>query len=113
MPYINTITNVKVTDEQANNIKSRFGKAIEVFPGKSEAWLMVGIKDDYKLYFRGSDEPCAFVNVSIFGSLNSDSCQKMTALVCDILSEELPLSADRIYVKYDSSTDWGWNGSNF
>ena len=113
MPYINTLTNVKVSEESAEKIKSRFGKAIEVFPGKSEAWLMVGIKDDYKMYFRGSDENCAFVNVSIFGSLNSDSGEKMTALVCDILSEELAISPDRIYVKYDSSADWGWNGGNF
>ena len=113
MPYIDTLTNVKVSEESAERIKSRFGKAIEAFPGKSEAWLMVGIKDDYKMYFRGSDEDCAFVNVSVFGSLNSDSCEEMTALVCDILSEELAISPDRIYVKYDSSTDWGWNGGNF
>lgn len=113
MPYINTVTNVKVSEEKADAIKSRFGKAIEAFPGKSEAWLMMGIKDDYKMYFRGSDEYCAFVNVSVFGSLASDSCEKMTALVCDILSEELGLEKNRIYVKYDASADWGWNGGNF
>lgn len=113
MPYINTVTSVEVAKEQADAVKARLGRAIEVFPGKSEAWLMVGIKDKCKMYFRGSGEDCAFVNVSVFGSLNSESCNKMTALVCDILSEELGLKKDRIYVKYDASADWGWNGGNF
>ena len=37
----------------------------------------------------------------------------MTAAVTQILSEELSLAPDRIYVQYEEVNHWGWNGSNF
>ena len=52
MPYINLKTTKTVSAESCEMIKSAFGKAIECFPGKSEAYLMVGIEDGAKLWFR-------------------------------------------------------------
>ena len=46
MPYINLKTTTKVTEEKAEILKAKFGKAIESFPGKTESWLMVGIEDN-------------------------------------------------------------------
>ena len=55
MPFINVKTNCKIEKECAENIKSKLGIAITAIPGKSEGWLMVGLEDDYKLYFRGTE----------------------------------------------------------
>ena len=39
--------------------------------------------------------------------------EKMTAELTKIYGEVLGIAADRMYIKYMGSYDWGWNGSNF
>ena len=64
-------------------------------------------------YFKGSDEGCAMVQVSVYGSASRAAKQDMTGRVTDILVSELGLAPDRIYVSYSDVPDWGWNGGNF
>lgn len=114
MPFIDSKVSVKVSKEQEQEIKSRLGRAISIIPGKSESWLMVGIEDEYSLYFRGDDsEPMAFVEVRIFGGPNRDAFEKMTAEITKIYGDVLGIAPDHMYIKYSATTDWGWNGSNF
>ena len=114
MPYIITRTTKSLTDEKIENIKTKFGKAIETFPGKTEKWLMVDFEDECKIYFRGdNDKDSAFVEVKIFGTASKVYCEKMTDEICDILFKELQIDKDRIYVKYEEVENWGWNSSNF
>ena len=114
MPYINLKTTAKVSEEKCVAIKSAFGKAIECFPGKSEAYLMVGIEDGAKLWFRGdASQDSAIVDVELLGSVNSSASEDMTEAVCNILEEELGIAPDRVYVKYTGYADWGWNKHNF
>ena len=114
MPYINLKTTKKLTPENCENIKSAFGKAIECFPGKSEAFLMVGLEDNVKLWLRGdASSDSAVVDVELLGAVNSEASNKMTGVICDILFKELNISPDRVYIKYSGYTDWGWNGANF
>lgn len=37
----------------------------------------------------------------------------MTEALTKILTEALSVPADRIYVRYEEVSHWGWNGSNF
>ena len=113
MPYIKTTTNVKIDNAKAEVLKAKLGKAIENFPGKSEAWLMISFDDEKKMYFKSSPEPCAISEVSVFGSINPAAADKMTVALTEILSDELGISPSRIYIKYDGISDWGWNGGNF
>lgn len=113
MPFINLKTNVKVSDDKKAEIKSALGEAITAIPGKSESWLMVGIEPEYCLYFKGSDAPCAIAEVSIYGGANSTAFDNLTGKISDILQSALCLEPSRIYVKYTSTMDWGWNGGNF
>lgn len=113
MPFINIKTNAKVPAEKAEEIKSALGRAITAIPGKSEGWLMVGIEDEYKLYFKGTDEPAAMVEVSIYGNASSNSLTTLTSHITGLLFDTLGISTDRIYVSYMSTENWGWNGSNF
>ena len=114
MPYINLKTTKTLTPENCEKIKNAFGKAIECFPGKTEAWLMVGIEDGVKLWFKGDDsKDTAIVDVELLGSVSKEGSEKMTVEVCNILQNELGISPDRIYVKYKGYADWGWNNMNF
>ena len=113
MPFINVKTNTVVSPEQADKLKSLLGNAITAIPGKSEAWLMVGIEDKYQLWFKGDAAPAAMVDVSLLGSASEAALSDMTARVTDALTGTLGLPADRIYICYQSTSFWGWNGSNF
>ena len=114
MPYINLKTTKTVSDDKCEALKTAFGKAIESFPGKTEAWLMVGIEDGAKLGFKGdASKDSAIVDVDLLGDVNEGASEKMTSVVCDILERELGIGADRVYVKYTGYKQWGWNGGNF
>ena len=113
MPFIDVKTNVSVSEDQKESIKTALGMAITAIPGKSESWLMVEIEPERKLYFKGTDAPAALVAVSVFGSPDSASFAKLTDRICTILNSELGIDTARTYVKYEATRDWGWNGSNF
>ncbi len=112
MPFINLKTNILTDEKQRETIKSAFGHAVTAIPGKSESWLMVGIDDGYNLYFKGTPEPAAMVEVSVFGSENPSAFNVLTRKICDIISQQLEIDKSRIYVSYMATGNWGWNGSN-
>ena len=113
MPFIDSKISIPVSAEKKERIKSEFGKAISLM-NKPESYLMVGLADNYDLWFAGKKlEKGAFVAVDVLGSPSSEDCKKMTAAVCDILKKELDIPGDKVYVKYSGTKDWGWNGSNF
>ncbi|MBR6837579.1 MAG: hypothetical protein IKM72_16480 [Oscillospiraceae bacterium] len=113
MPFINVKTNTPVSKDKETALKSALGEAISIIPGKSESWLMVEIEPERKLYFKGSDAPAAMVSVSVCGSADSASFNKLTDSICTLLNSELGIDTARTYVKYEATKDWGWNGSNF
>ncbi|BCN30298.1 phenylpyruvate tautomerase MIF-related protein [Anaeromicropila herbilytica] len=114
MPFINSKLSMKITKEQEVLIKTKLGKAIELIPGKSESWLMLGFEEECHLYFKGeASEKIAFVEVKIFGKANSSDYDRLTSAICDIYNEVLGMPKDKIYVKYEEVSNWGWNGSNF
>ena len=49
MPFIQSKVNVKTTQEQQKELKTRLGQAIAIIPGKSESWLMVNLEDEQKM----------------------------------------------------------------
>ena len=113
MPFINVKTNVSTTHEAEINIKYALGQAITAIPGKSEGWLMVGIEPDYRLWFKGTNEPAAMVQVSLYGGASHNAKTTLTSHITGILTDELGISSDRVYVMYTETESWGWNGSNF
>lgn len=114
MPFIGSKVSIKITKEKEEVIKKRLGEAIELIPGKSETFLMLGFEDEYSLYFSGEKlEKGAFIEVKIFGEASKDSYAKLTTAICNIFEEELEIPQNKIYVKYEEVKDWGWNGRNF
>ncbi len=114
MPYINTKTTVSLSEEKKAALAMRYGKAIALIPGKSEAHLMLGFEDGVTMYFAGNmGEPMAFIEVKILGTAQKKDLEVLTKEICDILKDELGISGDHVYVKYEEITHWGWNGRNF
>lgn len=113
MPCIQMKTNVEITPRTEETLKSKLGKAIELLPGKSESWLMFSFEGNSRLYFQGSKEPAAYVDVEIYGKADRSAYNRLTASVTEILEKELSINPSRIYVHYGETEHWGWNGSNF
>ncbi len=114
MPFIDVKLSKKIDKAAESSLKAELGKFIEAFPGKSESWLMCCIDSDKNIWFKGTDtEDSAFIEVKLFGAVNSDSAEKFTSLVCEYLEVNLNIPASRVYIRYEGGTDWGWNGSNF
>lgn len=113
MPFIDSKITVSLTPEKEEAIKTKLGEAIQIL-NKSETYLMVGFEDNYDLYMGGSKlDKGAYVSVSLFGQASQSAYSEMTKVICDILSEELSIPGNQVYVTYHGVNDWGWNGSNF
>ena len=114
MPFIDVKLTKKISEAEETAIKTALGELIEVFPGKSESWLMCCVDSDKKIYFRGDNsEDSAFIEVKLFGAVNGESADKFTSLISEFLKNTLNIDPSRIYVRFDGGTEWGWNGSNF
>lgn len=114
MPYINIKTNKKVSVEEEALLRQKFGEAISIFPGKSESWLMFLLEDGCKMAFKGKTESSmAFVEIKLYGEVNPAASRKMTGRACEILKDVLAISPDQVYVRYEATENWGWNGDNF
>lgn len=114
MPCIKTMVSVSISREKETALKTKFGKAISLLPGKSESWLMLTFEDNCRMYFKGTDnEASAFVEVKIFGGADDGAYDRLTKELTSILQQELSISPERIYIKYEEVAHWGWNGNNF
>ncbi len=113
MPFIDVKITSKLTEEQKTKLKCKLGESITVMH-KPESYLMVGIADNYDLYFAGKKlENGAYVGVKLFGKPAAGDCEKMTKVICDLLKGEFGIPSSCVYVTYQGISDWGWNGGNF
>lgn len=113
MPFIQLKTNAEISENDEKLIKSKLGELITIIPGKSENWLMVQISGGKKMYFKGSDEKCAMIEVKIYGKATSEAYDKLTYEITNLVSKTLNISPTRIYVSYFETPNWGFAGSNF
>lgn len=114
MPFIDVKTSCELNSDKIEKIKAELGNAISLIPGKSEAWLMVNIADNCKLYFNGNDDKnTAFVEVSIFGQTSKENLENLTTEICKILENSAGIPSDRVYVKFEFSDLWGYNNFMF
>ncbi|MBR1584596.1 MAG: hypothetical protein IJ662_03550 [Clostridia bacterium] len=112
MPFIHTKVNRPIDQNQEKKLAKELGRAITLL-GKSEQWLMLQFDDNCRLYFKGdSQKPLAFVNVKLLGQAGKEKYNSLTGEITRILSETLSIAPDGIYVEYDETDHWGWNGEN-
>ena len=113
MPFIHTRVNRPIGQTQEKQLARQFGQAVSLL-GKSESWLMLQFEDNCRMYFQGdSSKPLAFVNIKLYGGAGKEAYQQMTGRITEILGDVLSIPASCIYVEYEETDHWGWQGSNF
>ena len=114
MPYISTVTSVKISEDKKRTLTKELGEAISLIDGKSERWLMLSFIDECSMAFAGdSVTPCAMIKVEIFGKAEDGEYDALTKRLCDLVARELDIPKDRIYVNYREVSRWGMSGYNF
>ena len=113
MPYITTKVTTPLPQKKIDALTEAYGKLIEIFPGKTERWLMLDFTGDTYIVFGGPTETCSMVEIELFGKASAESYDKMTDAVCAMIEVECAIPADRVYVKYAEVAHWGWNHANF
>lgn len=114
MPFIETKTSKEISLDAEAEIRRELGRAIEIFKGKSEAWLMLNFVGGARMSFRGETEPfCAMISVELLGKASDAEYDAFTKKATEIVSRALDISPERIYVKYTEYAHWGYNGENF
>ncbi len=113
MPFVNVKTSVKADEAKKTAVEEKITKSITLLPGKSESHLMCAVEDNVSMMFHGDKQPTAFVEVKILGKSTRDAYEKLTARICEIMNEELGVSPDFCYVKFEEIENWGYNGFLF
>lgn len=114
MPFIKTKVSCEITEAQERLLKSRFGKAIELVPGKSEEHLLLEFEDHAHLWLRGEQyAPIAYIEAAIFGNEGHYGYDDFTEEVTRMFQEILGVPANRIYIKYEDIGVWGAGGMCF
>lgn len=113
MPFINVKTTEVIDDRKKETLSQGLCQIAQTCLGKGENWVMTGFESEAQLSFRGRADKIAYVEVKCFGTPAADGADAMSGQVCNLLSEELGISPDRIYVSYWGTNMWGWNGANF
>ncbi len=113
MPFIHTRVNRSIGPEEEKALSRGLGQAIQLL-GKSESWLMLQFEDNCRLWFRGdSEKPLAFVSVMLYGKASPEAYDSLTKEITRMFGTTLSIPAEGIYVKYEETEHWGWNGENF
>jgi len=113
VPFINTKTTVSLSKSKKDSLTAEICRITRECLGKGENWVMTGFEDNASLFFQGDSAAVAYVEVKSFGTPSAAGTSQMTGKLCHLLSGELSIPADHIYVAYFPTDNWGWNGSNF
>ena len=107
MPFIKAKVSCPITAAQEMELKTRLGKAIELVPGKTEAYLLLEFEQNCHLWLRGQNaRPIAYIEAAIFGNKGHAGYPAFTAEVTNAFQEVLGIEPENCYIKYEDITAW-------
>ena len=111
MPYIALNTTVKLSAAQKEKIKAEFGRLITLIPTKNEAGLLVDFSGDRTIYKAGKEVSGAFIDLRLFHKSDYEPKKKFTEETFEMLSRELGMSKDNLYLTIMEFENWGSAGT--
>ena len=110
MPYLAINTMQELSAEKKEKIKKELGALMSIIPTKNEAGLMIDFSGRHTFYKAGSNVDGAFLDLRLFGKSDLEPKKKYTAEVLDMMSKELSISKDNIYMNISEFECWGSRG---
>ena len=114
MPYLSIQTNASFDTAQSSDLIAKASKLVAEQLGKAERYVMVAMPAPIPMMFAGADDAAAFMELKSIG-LNEEQTGSLSEALCTLLSDELSIAADRIYIEFADAPRkmWGWNHSTF
>ena len=110
MPYIAINTTKKLNAGQKTKIKAELGTLMTIIPTKNEAGLMIDFSGDRTFFKAGAEVDGAFIDLRLFGKSEPEPKKKYTAEVLDMISRELGIQKENIYMNISEYDTWGSKG---
>jgi len=111
MPYIAVNTSEKLSDAQKEKIKTEFGRLITIIPTKTEATTLVDFSDSRTMYMAGENISGAFIELRLWHTYDFECKKQFTEAVFEMLSRELGLKKENMYLNIVELDDWGSAGT--
>jgi len=114
MPYLLIQTNCTPESAAKAALIRHLSSQIATWLGKPEQYVMVALQPGTTMYFAGSDEPCAYLELKSIG-LPEPQLPDLSARLSRTMADELGISTDRIYIEFSAAEPqwWGWNATTF
>ncbi len=110
MPAIRINTNIELTNDISTSIMQKLGQLIEIIPGKTEERLMIQIIDKQTMFFQGNDNPCMFIEVDLYKSVENHAKDKFVQAVSLYFQEKQIIEPQQVYTSFREHQNWGTNG---
>ena len=112
MPLLQIKLNSKAED--INQLALSASKLTAGLLGKPESYVMVNVVDEAKLFFSGTDEPCAHLKLKSLG-LNESETKNYSEKLCQFITDQTGTPGSRIYIEFFNPERhmWGWDNSTF
>jgi phenylpyruvate tautomerase len=114
MPYLLIRTNAKLALEEKHKLLAKGSNVVANALGKPERYVMVSLESEIPMLFDAKDQPCAYLELKSIG-LPGDHTSALSLSLCGLITEELGIPTDRIYIEFADAPRhmWGWNNSTF
>jgi len=114
MPYLKIQTNQGMDAAIEQTLLREASSLVASELGKPESYVMISIEPPRPMLFAGTDEPAAYLELKSIGLMESKT-KTLSAALCQLISEKMNISAERIYIEFADAqrSMWGWNGSTF
>jgi len=114
MPYLSIQTNQPVDNDKNQALLKKASHTVAEILSKPESYVMVAIQSNTPMSFAGNNEPTAYVELKSLG-LPESSTAEFSQAICNLVSSELGISTDRIYIEFSGPDRhmWGWNNKTF
>ena len=111
MPLINLQVSGILTPDKKDAIVKELGQLISLMPGRSEKYLMVGIKGGYTHYLVGEKlEHAAFMDLRLLGRESEEGQEAFVVAAQAALSKMLDIPIGNIYTNILEMSHWGARG---
>jgi phenylpyruvate tautomerase PptA (4-oxalocrotonate tautomerase family) len=113
MPCLTVQTNVadnQITDDFLKQLSTKVAQVL----GKPEQYVAVQVSGGQKLFFAGTNDPAAIMELVSIG-LSTNQTTNISKQIMSLFEEKLNIKTDRIYIKFTNIAGnmMGWNKGTF
>jgi phenylpyruvate tautomerase len=109
---------VKISKELGSEVRQKLYKAcnkhLTYVLNKPEKYIMVIIEDKQDIFFAGTTEPAAYLEIKSIGAFTPDQTTELSRMFCSSL-KEIEIPPERVYIEFKDAQRhmWGYNSGTF